>query len=577
MQEDEIKLHVPDTARKAIIDRLRALAGPRRQRMCAIYFDTPDGALGTRRAALRVRLEGRRWVQTFKMEGASLLSRLELNHERPGPEPDLTLYRGTPAEPVLSTLQDRLGARYETDFYRLRREVHTRFGTLEVAYDAGVIRAGTLEMPLYEVEFERVSGQTRAVFDLARQWVREYGLVLDLRSKAERGDGLARIEAEAMQAPVEQRASVREQALARLHAAPGMRVPDLSADVMAAEPVLEKITGACFVQIARNAALLAMAGKLPGAPGQVHEYVDQLHDSLGRLRAMWRLFDGLADLPAIGVRLQARAHARRLEEMRQHQRLMCTLLPALQRAGMPPVELPRSPDTDDPAAIVGSPDFQVWLLDLMAWSTGERASAAAARMTVEGLGQGARIGDHDPDPPASQAAAPKRRAGAHAEARDNKTGNAGGDELAAAMSAPTASVTAGENLNAGGTLEIRLAKWHKRLVRAARRVAAADEAAWDALRRQVERLLDGSELVASWQGGKRLKRYRRRLVKLHWLLNERHSLVAARTRLGALVEAQPQAWFACGWMTARLEKLEPRIQKVLRKLPDTFPAPRAKS
>ena len=96
MSEQELKLHVPHLARAGIVQEL-SRQPVTRVRLHALYFDTPTRALVKSRIALRLRQEGRKWVQTLKMPGDHPLSRIELNHPRPGPSLDLTLYHGTEA------------------------------------------------------------------------------------------------------------------------------------------------------------------------------------------------------------------------------------------------------------------------------------------------------------------------------------------------------------------------------------------------------------------------------------------------------------------------------------------------
>ena len=106
MLEQELKLHVPKSAR-ANVERELARGTLTRTRLRALYFDTPSRALARAKISLRLRLEGRRWVQTLKMPGQDSLSRIELNQSRPGPVLDLGVYADLPAGQVLSSLKTR--------------------------------------------------------------------------------------------------------------------------------------------------------------------------------------------------------------------------------------------------------------------------------------------------------------------------------------------------------------------------------------------------------------------------------------------------------------------------------------
>src|SRR5690606_17654734 len=154
MQEVEIKFFIQPSSLKAVGKAVSPPGSPRRQRLRAQYFDTPERDLATRRAALRLRLEGRAGVQTFKMAGDHVLDRIELNHPRPGPSLDLSVYADTPAQAVIDACGDRLAVRYETDVLRATRLIKTRGGSVELAFDSGEIRAGGQRWPIQELEFE---------------------------------------------------------------------------------------------------------------------------------------------------------------------------------------------------------------------------------------------------------------------------------------------------------------------------------------------------------------------------------------------------------------------------------------
>ena len=47
-----------------------------------------------------------------------------MNHPRPGPVLDLSVYAGTDVEAPLAAIKGELGLRYETDVLRLLRRAH---------------------------------------------------------------------------------------------------------------------------------------------------------------------------------------------------------------------------------------------------------------------------------------------------------------------------------------------------------------------------------------------------------------------------------------------------------------------
>ena len=137
MQEIELKFQIPAQALVAVQDELIALDGGQHQplRLRAAYFDTHDRALAHARMALRVRQEGRQWVQTLKAGGSNTMMRLEDNQPAKPPKArqpvvaDLARHLGTPAESALRAVlgwdpaQDPSGA--ATGLIELyRRQIH---------------------------------------------------------------------------------------------------------------------------------------------------------------------------------------------------------------------------------------------------------------------------------------------------------------------------------------------------------------------------------------------------------------------------------------------------------------------
>lgn len=203
--EIELKYQVPPgchAATAAWVLGLPAEAGAP-LRLQAAYFDTPDRALARAGMALRIRREGRRWVQTLKGLGSDGLSRAE--HDLPlvgarvdpaDPQVDPGLHSGHPLGDRLLALIQRadgpLHCAYRTDIRRTARRLRSRHGTVELAFDQGVIAGGGRSLVVCELEVELKGGQPRAVLDVARRHALPLGLWLDTRSKAQRGDMLAR-------------------------------------------------------------------------------------------------------------------------------------------------------------------------------------------------------------------------------------------------------------------------------------------------------------------------------------------------------------------------------------------------
>jgi inorganic triphosphatase YgiF len=78
MTEFELKLEIPPERLEAVLAAMRA-DKTRRKRLQACYFDTKDESLARNGIVLRLRREGRAWVQTAKCAGSGPLERLEHN------------------------------------------------------------------------------------------------------------------------------------------------------------------------------------------------------------------------------------------------------------------------------------------------------------------------------------------------------------------------------------------------------------------------------------------------------------------------------------------------------------------
>jgi triphosphatase len=360
MQEIELKFQVPP-ARRAAVDAAVAGGKPAaRIRLQAVYFDTPSRALASSGIALRLRKEGRRWVQTLK--GGAGMVRFEHDVELPSGTPeaaDPRAHAGSEVGDRLIALLERGGeplvALYRTDIRRRTRQLRSRHGTVELAFDHGVILAGERRLPVCELEIESVSGSPLAVIATARAWVARHGLWLDTRSKAERGDLLARGETVAP-----------------------WRKPE-PVDLASGSTVAQAIAAAlrtCVEQVLVHASQVA-SGEHDA------EHVHQLRIGLRRLRTALRFYDGvLADWPGIAeVTAEATRVFRALGAARDQAAIggpvRAELDQALRSAGLdfraPALAVPV--DATPPEVLLRQPATQRLLLDLLAWQCAPPAVA----------------------------------------------------------------------------------------------------------------------------------------------------------------------------------------------------------
>jgi len=204
MIEFELKLAFHGERLADIENLLIAKGGVRRQKLQAFYFDTDTFSLAHAGISLRIRKEGRAWIQTLKASSANQFERLEHNVvvKHAGttlPILNIHLHKEHPAyKALLKVLRnqkqdfDQLTVRYQTDIWRRLALVRARGAMLEYALDLGFIKAfqaGGKEtvIPVREIEIELKAGDKLAVINHAKTMINRYGAWIDTRSKAQRG------------------------------------------------------------------------------------------------------------------------------------------------------------------------------------------------------------------------------------------------------------------------------------------------------------------------------------------------------------------------------------------------------
>jgi triphosphatase len=540
MSEQELKLNVPVDAQARVEQAVKRAKFSEIQ-LRALYFDTPSRALARARISLRLRLEGNQWVQTLKMPGEHSLSRIEINQDRPEATLDLAIYAGTPTGDVLSGLTEALQVCYETDVQRLLRDIRTRSGVVELAFDRGWLRAGTLQLPISEVEFELKRGKLEAVFEIGRTWQQRFGLILDFRSKAERGDRLAQLaqtlttlEAQDTSdtASIEQQTQDRAQQVADFWKPRSAASIDLATVIKErdAAQVLAAVTSECLEHIVRNTAVLCEVDTAGVCRAATPEHVHQLRVGIRRLRSAWSFFDGLTELPSPEHRQKIKSYFSQLGGTRDEDVLKESILPLLAVAGLPPLVLPTSPHQDSSAQNVASTDFQSWLLDTL------------GQCTIPAITTDALIG------PAA--------ATIHASSTDFEFPRAIRYERLPALKP---------------LLIKKLKKWHQQIVRNGLVFQTLDIEQQHALRKKSKRLRYALQFCESLFPESNLSIYRKPLANVQDILGEMNDLYVAQPLFESLKSDQPQAWFACGWIQARLGTLTKEASEAFKKFAETSP------
>jgi inorganic triphosphatase YgiF len=489
--EIELKLaiaseHVPLLARSPTL-RAAVRGRPVTRATHSTYFDTSDRALRRAGMALRLRRDGRRWIQTLKTAGrveGGLHARDEFEMSCAHPQLDFTALIDTPLGDAIAdtTLREALQPVFTTEFRRTARAIELAPGCFaELVLDRGEVIAGERRAPLCEVEIELVpradtddraaSGDVDALFAFAARLVREVPLRLSDVSKAQRGYALADAADAVVTGPVKAGSLALDRALP---------VPAL------------------FARLARHATdqLLANeAGLLDASPDV--EYVHQARVALRRLRSVLRLFREVVPRDAVAALAERlRAVGNLLGETRDWDVFLGETLAAVE-AAIPGEETlaglhaqaasRRRSARDTTAAAITDPEWTVLMLDL--------ARAIATQPWRATLSDEAR---------------------------------------------------ALEALPAARFASRLLAKQAKRVRRLGREIAALDDTALHALRIEIKKLRYATEFFQSLYPRKAVRVWIDATVDLQALLGTLNDAAVTQRLLAELDGGDPDAARACG-------------------------------
>lgn len=517
MKEVELKFQVPPGSRRAVESAVAGPQGARRVRLQAVYFDTPSGTLAAAGMALRLRKEGRAWVQTLKgnLPDGDGMTRFEHNVPLTDtgaavPPIDPQRHADTPvgaallkalrsaakhaADPTAATLERVMA----TDIWRRARSVRVAGGMVELAFDSGVIEAGPAQAPrrraVCELEFELKRGTPQALVTAAGRWVARHGLWLDTRTKAELGGLLAR------DLPM---------------AAPRHASVVVLAKPMSPAEALDAVLRSCLAQISVNASQIASGLHAP-------EHTHQLRVGLRRLRTALRFFDGpllagaIDAAPREALAADAAVLFRQLGEARDRaavaEPLALQLARALAAVGQTG-EPPRLPDGDaaaDPTVSVRQGSAQRLLLNLIArvqrgqpvaTPAGSAWTAALARVTADPVAE-----------PSDADAALRER------------------------------------------LAQRLNRWHRQVLRDAGQFDTLDDEGRHRLRKRIKRLRYASEFSAALFDERAVRAYLKALRALQERLGVLNDISVGIALYAAAAPTDARALFALGWLASQRER-----------------------
>ena len=349
--EFELKLEIPLNRVQQVEAAMRE-GKTTRQRLRARYFDTVEGALASHGLIVRVRKEGRRWVQTAKGSTSDLLERLEHNVNltppagRAMPVADLTRHTGTPVgDRILQALKLKsdallppLIALYDTDVQRLTRRVEVEGSVVEIALDLGRIVSGSHSIALCELEVELKLGQAGHAVQVARDWCARHGLWLSTISKSGKGQRLG-------------------------HASPLGPVVYATASEFdhraSAVQISVAVLQSCLVQVLGNASEVAGGSKDADHIHQLRVGIRRLRTALGELPALVEGIDTAWEGPLVEA-------FRALGRHRDYSHMVTSLLPQIAAAGGPALQVQHdNKDIPDPGVAIRMPAFQDALLGVI--------------------------------------------------------------------------------------------------------------------------------------------------------------------------------------------------------------------
>lgn len=502
MTEIEFKFEIPEHRLAALLKDY-ARAKTLRTHLQARYFDTAEGTLSKNGVALRLRKEGRRWVQTAKALGDGPLHRLEHNVDLGMPragmpvEVDARRHAGTPVGDVLERVlgDTPLVETFATDIWRTTRLARLGRSTIELALDNGrVIAPASGGRPervavVRELELELASGSVADLVEVAQRWSQRHGLWFSTVSKAERGE---RLREEQEQGPAQGDARAVKAVPPRFRGSDDGRV--------GAAELQRAVVAACLAQVLPNATEIASGS-------DAAELIHQLRVGIRRLRSALRELEDVApgrfDIDAWEpVLVEAFS---KLGAQRDRDVLAAKLQPRLQAVGAPLTELPeietKTQEVTSPGELVRSAPFQKLLVTLIGFAA----------------------------PPADPVTAGKKEADA---VRDAVT----------------------QHLN----------KLHRQLRKAGTRFEQLPTEEQHGARKRLKRLRYLAEFVAPLFDKSKARRYVEQLLPAQDALGDYNDDVVAIEAYRDATVQDPRAWFAVGWLSAQQPVLAGGCAKALR-------------
>lgn len=490
------------------------------------YLDTVDRRLARAGIAWRLRREGPRWLQTLKATSSNPLTRFEHEVIRPDATPDASAHAGTAVGEQLAEILRRadadgigFGVRFETNIRRTARRTRTRGAVVEIAFDEGRLVSGKSTLNVRELEFELISGSPAAMLSLVERWRRRFGLIYDPRGKAERGDQLA----DGMSFPPVRRSCQPEYGKA-------------SSACEAFGVVIDE----CLTQVTRNA-----IGLSEGDPGLSAEHVHQMRVGIRRLLSALRSFRGWAPAAPPTLVEGLRTLFTTLGACRDSDVLDSGVLVELTKAGAPTLMGSSTATSPSRLDVIRDDSTQRTFLAWIAWreSLAHGSLGEASHRVVDPTRQHTGVDPGNGDVSGAQSGLIERRAAPDAA-------------LPHAHEAPRFRSAAAR----------RLRRWHELIADGCHAFDELDDEHLHKLRKRIKRQRYAAEFFAPMFRRQQLNAYLETLSIVQDRMGELNDLFVARARFQSLVSSDPKAWFAVGWLVARIAATRASAKPELRAL-----------
>ncbi len=283
------------------------------------------------------------------------------------------------------------------------------------------------------------------------------------------------------------------------------------ADAANAAAAFAAVVDECLAQITRNA-----IGLIEGDPSLRVEHVHQLRVGIRRMRSALRSFRGWAPSPPADLVEGLRGLFATLGLSRDSDVLDSGVATELAKVGAPALTLPAGAAGPDPVEAVRAAGTQQTFLAWIAWraALGEPPDAGVDALVARPQDEQARD-----DAPAFH--------------RD---------------------------------VERRLRRWHRRFVADWKAFDELDEVSLHALRKRIKRQRYAVEFFAPVLQRRKVERYLTAVAAIQDRMGELNDLFVARAQYQSLVESDPAAWFALGWLAARIAEVRKLAKPELGRL-----------